>query len=233
MASSALYQKKNEKSGASAFYPEYSIQNTEYRPRELCSRGLPAQAGMTMIESLIWISIFTITMVSLMASVLYFYRTNKYAVEQSGAVTSAQRGIDKLVRTIREASYSSQGAYPVVSIGANDLIFYADVDNDPLIEKVHYYVSGTYLMQGITDATGAPPGYTTAEVVSVISDYVRNLYQGVTTFRYYDTSGAEITNYAQWVQVRFVRVNVVVNVDPNKLPNQLNMNSSAALRNLK
>src|SRR3989338_1227610 len=126
MASSALYQKKNEKSGASAFYPEYSIQNTEYRPRELCSRGLPAPAGMTMIESLIWISIFTITMVSLMASVLYFYRTNKYAVEQSGAVTSAQRGIDKLVRTIREASYSSQGAYPVVSIGANDLIFYAD-----------------------------------------------------------------------------------------------------------
>ena len=197
------------------------------------SRGLPAQAGMTMIESVIWISILTITLITLTSSIQYFYRTNKYAVEQSGAVTSAQRAIDKLVRAIREASYSSQGAYPVVSIGANDMVFYADVDTDPLIEKVHYYVSGTYLMQGITDATGDPPGYTTAEAASAISDYVRNLSVGVTTFRYYDASGAEITNYTQWARARFVQVNVAVNVDPNKLPNQLNISSSAAMRNLK
>ena len=194
---------------------------------------LKTNRGLTMIESAIWISILSVTLISLMTSILYFYRTNKYAIQQSSAVSSAQSGIERMVRTIREASYSSQGAFPIVSIGQNDFIFYADVDTDPLIEKIHYYISGTNLMQGITDATGDPPVYTTAEIASAISDYVRNLSEGVVTFRYYDTDGAEITNYAQRANVRFVRVNVVVNVDQNKLPNQLNLSSSAALRNLK
>jgi len=194
---------------------------------------LKTNRGLTMIESAIWISILSVTLISLMTSILYFYRTNKYAIQQSSAVSSAQSGIERMVRTIREASYSSQGAFPIVSIGQNDFIFYADVDTDPLIEKIHYYISGTNLIQGTTDATGDPPVYTTAEIASAISDYVRNLSEGVVTFRYYDTDGAEITNYAQRANVRFVRVNVVVNVDQNKLPNQLNLSSSAALRNLK
>lgn len=190
-------------------------------------------AGMSLIEAVIWISILTMVLVALNSSLLYFYRTNRYAVEQSTAVTSAQRGIDKLVRTIREASYSSQGAFPIVSIGANDFVFYADVDADPLIEKVHYYVSGTDLIGGITDATGDPPVYTSAEATSTLSSYVHNLDQNVPTFRYYDANGTEITDYTQWANVRFVNVSLVVNVDPNKLPNQLTMSSSAALRNLK
>ncbi|MDO8521756.1 MAG: hypothetical protein Q7S08_00520 [bacterium] len=189
--------------------------------------------GMTLLEAAVWVSILTLVLLALNASLLFFYRTNKYAVEQSTAVTSAQHGIDRLVRIIREASYSSQGAFPVVSTGANDFVFYADVDADLLIEKVHYYISGTNLMQGITDATGDPPGYTTAEATSTLSDYVRNISQNVSTFRYYDVNGAEITDYSKWANVRFVNVNLAVNVDPNKLPNQLTMSSSAALRNLK
>lgn len=191
------------------------------------------QAGLTLIEVVVWISVLSAVLLAITTSLLYFYRVNKYVIEQSGAVTSAQRSVERLVRTIREAAYSSQGAFPIVSIGANDFIFYADADADPLIEKVHYYVSGTNLVGGVTDATGDPPGYTTAEATSTLSDYVRNLDQGVATFRYYDGSGAEITDYAQWANVRFVKVSVAVNVDPNKLPNQLILNSSAALRNLK
>src|SRR3989338_10124058 len=49
-------------------------------------------AGITMVETVIWIAIFTIVMLALTSSVQSFYRTNKYAVEQAGAVSSAQRG---------------------------------------------------------------------------------------------------------------------------------------------
>ncbi|MDO8481939.1 MAG: hypothetical protein Q7S75_02570 [bacterium] len=193
----------------------------------------PRSRGMMLLEAIVWVFVLTIVLLALTTSLLYFYKVNRYAIEQSNAVTSTQRGIDNLVRTIREAAYSSQGAFPIVSIGANDFVFYADTDADPLIEKVHYYVSGTKLMQGITDATGDPPGYTVAEVSSVLSDYVRNLTQSINAFRYYDGSGVEITNYAQWANVRFVQVNLAVNVDPYKLPNQLVLNSSASIRNLK
>jgi len=186
-----------------------------------------------MIEVIVWVSVLAMVLLALTTSLLYFYRVNKYAIEQASAVLSAQHGVEKVIRTIREAAYSSQGAFPVVSIGANDFVFYSDTDADSLIEKVHYYVSGTGLMEGITNAIGDPPVYTSPEVLSTISDYVRNLDQGVATFRYYDVSGAEITNYTQWEKVRFVKVSIAVNVDPNKLPSQLILNSSAAMRNLK
>ena|SRR3989338_2889705 len=188
---------------------------------------------MTLIEAVVWISILTGVLLALTTSLLYFYRVNKYAIEQSGAVTSAQGGIDKLVRVIREAGYSSEGAFPVVSIAPNEFVFYADVDADPLIERVRLYIEGTNLTQGVTDAAGDPPSYASAETASTLAEYVRNLDQGVTTFRYYDGSGAEITDYAQWAKTRFVHVNIAVNVDPNRLPNQLTLSSSAALRNLK
>lgn len=188
--------------------------------------------GMTLVETVVWVSVLTIVFAALVEAALYFDRTGKFALEQASAVSSAQRGIDHMVRTIREAAYSSEGAFPIVSIGANDLVFYADIDQDPLIEKVHYFLQGSSLMQGVVDASGDPPGYTSAEASSPLSDYVRNASQGITTFRYFDGAGAEITDYARFADVRFVEVNAAVNVDPNKLPGLITLRSSAALRNL-
>lgn len=188
--------------------------------------------GVSFVETLVWIAVFMIAMLAIITTLLSFYRTNRYTLEQLDAVTSAQRALEETVKTIREGAYSSQGAFPIVSIGANDFVFYADVDNDALIERVHYYVSGTTLMRGILNPTGNPPDYTDTEETSSIAQYVRNTDQEITTFRYYDEIGSEITNYTNWTSVRFVSVNLAVNVNPAALPNQLTLNSSAAVRNL-
>lgn len=185
-----------------------------------------------MIEVLVSISVFTFAMLAIMQSILYFYRTNTYAIEQASAVSSAQKGVESVVKTIREAAYASNGAYPIVAIGATDVTFYADIDNDPLIERVRYYVSGTSLLRDVTDPLGDPPVYGAAQTTSLISDTVRNLDQAVTLFTYYDSAGANIADYARVADVRFVSMDIVVNVDPNRLPNQLTLRSSAALRNI-
>jgi Tfp pilus assembly protein PilV len=104
--------------------------------------------GLTFIETMIWIALMVAAISAIASTVAYFYRTNAYSLEQAGAVTSAQRGLDQIVRVVREASFSSQGAYPIVSVAPNELVFYADVDDDPLIERIHYYLSGTSLMRG-------------------------------------------------------------------------------------
>lgn len=187
---------------------------------------------MTIIEAMVWVGVFSSAMLAIMSTVSYFYRTNSYAIEQASAISSAQRGLEQIVKTIREGAYSSQGAFPIASIAANDLVFYADVDSDALIERIHYYLSGTNLMRGITEATGNPPDYSGAENAAIVADYVRNASQGITTFRYYDELGSEITNYANWTSVRFVKVTLAVNINPATLPNQLTLNSSAAIRNL-
>lgn len=188
--------------------------------------------GMTLIEVMVWVGVFVAAMLAVMTSLLSFYRANTYTLEQATAVTSAQRGIDRMVRTIREAGYSSQGAYPVVSMGTSTITFYADIDSDLFVERVHYYLQGTSILQGISDPTGDPPTYPGTEVVSTVSDNVRNASQNVVMFRYYDEAGAEITNFAQVQDVRFIVMNMVVNVDVNRLPNELTLRSSATMRNL-
>jgi hypothetical protein len=188
---------------------------------------------MTSLEAVVSVSIFLFAMIAVISSVQYFYRTNTYAIEQSSAVTSAQRGVASMVKTMREAAYASDGAYPVVSIGQNDITSYADIDADPQIERLRYYISGTSLMRDVTDPTGDPPVYGAAQTTSVVSESVRNIEQSVPLFRYYDMNGSLITDYTRIAYVRFIEMNVVVNVDPNRLPNQLILRSSAALRNLR
>lgn len=188
--------------------------------------------GMTGIETLVWIAVFTSAMLAITQSALYFYRTNSYTIQQASAVTSAQRGLDQTIRTIREATYASNGAYPIVSLAGSDLIFYADVDSDTEIERVHYYVTGTSLYVGTLNPSGNPAAYTGVESVSEISEYVRNVALGITPFTFFDEDGVQITNFSRIGDVRFITVNLVVNIDPNKLPEQLTLRSSAALRNL-
>jgi len=179
-----------------------------------------------------WIGMFVFTMGAVMSSILYFYRVNTVTINQASSVASAQHGVDKIVRTIREAAFASDGAYPVISLADNQFAFYADVDADAFIEKVRYYLNGTTIVEGIVNPSGDPPAYTGAEATSVISDYVRNTAENLVMFTYFDEDGAQVTNYANTADVRFVTVNVVVDIDTIKLPNPFFLRSSAAMRNL-
>lgn len=188
--------------------------------------------GMTLIETIVWVSVTTMIMLSIVQSVQYFYRTNSYTLEQASAVTSAQRGIENMIKTLREAAYSSNGAWPVIAMATSSFAFYADIDDDPFIERIRYFYDGQALRRGVIDPSGDPPVYTNPEVVSVISEYVRN---GTSTplFQYYDVNGALMANLTRLTEVRFVQATVIVNINPNRMPNQFTLRSTAALRNLK
>src|SRR3989344_2162443 len=142
--------------------------------------------GLTLIETVIWIAMLTATMLAIVSTLLYFYRTNAYAIEQATAVSSGQRGLEQVIRVIREGAYSSEGAFPIVSISAHEFVFYAEIDSDSLIERVRYVLQGTTLVREVVDATGTPPAYTGVPTSSTVAEYVRNLDQGIMTFRYYD-----------------------------------------------
>lgn len=188
---------------------------------------------MTLIESLVWVAITSMLLLAIVQSVQYFYRTNSYAVEQGAAITSAQRGIESMIKTMREAAYSSNGAWPVISMATSSFSFYADIDSDPFLEQIRYFLDGHTLKRGVIDPSGDPPVYTSAESISVISDYVRNNDQSVVMFRYYDLDGALMTDLSKIAEVRFVEATVIVNINPFRMPNQFTLRSTAALRNLK
>ncbi|MDO8514527.1 MAG: type II secretion system protein [bacterium] len=188
--------------------------------------------GMTLIEALVWIAVFVMVMLALTTSVLYFYRTSNYAIQQASAISSAQRGIEALMKIVREASYASNGAYPVAEIATSSLTFYADADSDAAIERVHYYLQNNTLMKGVLDPSGDPPAYSGAEATSTISENLRNTALGVSLFTYYNKSGVQISDYTRIADVRFVSVVIYVDVDPGKTPTPIFLRSSAAMRNL-
>jgi len=194
--------------------------------------NMKTDSGFTLIETLVWVSMFVFVMGAIVISLLSFYRANTYTIEQAQAVSEARRGIERAVQQMREISFASDGAYPIISIEPNQFYFYSDIDSDPLVERVRIFTEGTYLRQGVTKALGDPLSYSGAEIVSTISEDVRNIEQSVTTFHYYDGDGNEILN-GDVTAVRFVTIDLVVNVSPDKLPNQLTLRSSATLRNLR
>ncbi len=190
--------------------------------------------GMTYVETIVWIAVFTSATIALGSSLVYFYRTAHYSIEQSSAIASVQHGMDTMIRTIREAAYASDGAYPIISLGNNEIRFYAHVnEQSPYVQKVRFYLSTTSLMQAITEPAGDPPVYGATETVSKLADYVRNIALATSTFTYYDDTGARMTDLSRIGSVRFVTMNVIVDVNVNDQPTQLTLRSSTALRNLR
>ena len=189
--------------------------------------------GLTLIEMLVTIAAVALVMTAIADSVLFFYRANTSSIEQSYQISSARRGVELLVRDIREAAYGDDGAYPVSSIGSTTLEFYSDTDRDASVERIRYSLVGDSFTRNVLDSSGNPPSYTGLGATSTAAFYVRNAEQGVAVFRYYGEDGAEITDYADVGDVRSVTVRLVVNVQPIRAPGEFTLQSSATLRNLR
>ena len=191
---------------------------------------------MTLVEILVSLSIFSIIIMAITYSVTAFYSYNAYGLEQSQAIDSARRGIEPSINNIREATYSDEGAYPIISAAANSFSFYSDVDRDNSIEKVRLYLetdTNTF-KKGLTESAGDPPTYDSQpETLFTLADNVRNVEQSVNIFKYYDNTGTEVINLSNVSSIAFVTMSVIVNVNPVRAPNDFTLRASAALRNLK
>jgi hypothetical protein len=96
--------------------------------------------AFTLIETLVAIFIFVILMISLSFFIFNFYRLHSYSWQQSLAISEAKRGIEKMVKEIREAREGENGAYPIEYAGDKEIIFYSDIDNDGKAERVRYFL---------------------------------------------------------------------------------------------
>lgn len=189
---------------------------------------------MTLIETAVWIGIFAAVMVTLTASLLSFYKTNRYLLQESNAISNAQHGMDTVVRTIRTIAYSSSGAYPLISIAPNQFSFYSKISKgNSYIQQVRFFLQGSQLMQGVIQPAGNPITYASStEIVTTLARYVQNINYATSTFFYYDKNGTQITNFSRFSDPRFVTINLIVDVSTTSSPTYLILTSSAALRNL-
>ena len=189
---------------------------------------------MTLLEAIIWLSVFVVILTAIVSSLRYTYRGQRFAFEQADATRSARVGIERSVRDFREASYADNGAYPIVSLATSTATFYSDYDNDDKIERVRYFLDGTTLKRGITESSGDPAVYaTSSESVSTLSTDVRNTAINTPLFTYFDRAGAAMADLSDVDALAFVVVRLVVNLHPERAPDDFELRSSAALRNVR
>jgi len=182
---------------------------------------------------IVTVSIAAIIMISIANSVLFFYKANTNSIEQAYQIDNARKGVVLLVRDIREATYADNGAYPLVTMASTSITFYSDTDRDNQTERITYELKGTSFKRAVLEPSGTPAIYNGAAATSSVSEYMRNVQDGIPVFRYYDKNNTEVTNSARIADVVSVSVSTIVNIVTTRAPGEFTLSSRATLRNLR
>ena len=196
-------------------------------------RSVAAERGFTLLEVMVLVSVLILIVIAIVSATRFVYRGQRFAFEQADATRSARIGIERAVRDLREAAYADDGAYPIFAMSTSTITFYSDFDNDQSIERVRYFLDGTDFKKGVVEASGDPPAYVSSEVISIVSDNTRNAEINTPLFTFYDKVGVLLTDYTEVDDLAFVVVRMVVNLHPERAPDDFELRSSATLRNVK
>jgi type II secretory pathway pseudopilin PulG len=193
------------------------------------------KSGMTLVETVVAISIYVVLMLAVFSSITSLYKTNAYALEQSNEVNSARRGITEWNRDAKEMITAEDGTWPLAIIEPHRMGYYSDTDQDDSVEYVLYELTGTTLTKSVFNPSGTPVSYnlTTPDEVQTLSTYVQNINQSTSTFSYFDNGGNQLTSTSPILDVRYIRSQLIVNIDPIRNPGEFMLRSSLAPRNLK
>ncbi len=190
---------------------------------------------MTLVEMVVVIGIYMLLIGMIFTAAQSLYQSNSYTTAQAGEVDNARRGMTKLSRDLREMTYAEDGTFPVAAMEEHRIGFYSDIDKDDSVEFVEYELATTTLYKRTYNATGSPPTYNLAspDLEEILSLYVQNINQGTSTFLYYDTNNTALASTSLLTDVRYIRAQIIVNIDPLRSPGEFMLRSGVAPRNLK
>jgi len=197
-----------------------------------------SQKGVTLLETLIAVGVFAFASVVVFAFVTDGFKIQSFALDQSTAMSEARRGVETMVREIRESQVADNGAYTIVTANPQEFSFYSDIDKDSSVERIRYFLEGTDFKRGVIEPRDNPVSYLQQdEVVTVITRFVRN--GSAPIFTYYngdwpgDTVNNPLSDPVDLSEVRFLHVSMTINVRPNVAPTDFNLETDVQMRNLK
>jgi prepilin-type N-terminal cleavage/methylation domain-containing protein len=198
-------------------------------------KTLQLHRGMTLVEMLVVIALTTILSGMIASSIYYLYEYNAYSLAQASEVDNARRALARMTNDLREMTYAEDGSFPLVVKEEHLVSFYSDIDYDNSVEYVEYEVATSTLYKRTYNATGNPPTYnlTSPDEEIILSEYVQNFLEATSTFKYYDVNGTQLDVTDLLTDVRYIRAQVIVNVNPIQAPGEFVLRTSVAPRNLK
>lgn len=193
-----------------------------------------SRRGFTFIEMMVVLAVSTLSLIAVTGIIVSIYRANDYALEQAFAIDQARRGVLDMVQYIREATISDAGAFPIVAAGTSTFTFYSNMDESSDVERVRYFLDDDDVFKrGIIKPSGDPVQYTGGEKEIIIAENVRNVANATDIFTFYDEDGLEVTNLSEVTDMTFVKVNLIININPARAPEDFTLRSGVTIRNLK
>lgn len=192
--------------------------------------------GFTLVETLVVISIYTIMLLAVTYSIQLLYQHNAYQLAQAEEIDTARQGLTIWVRDAREMTFAEDGSYPLVVATTSRIGFFSDVDRDDMVEYVEYALSSTTLYKYSYNPVGNPLIYSTStpDTTETLSVFVQNALQNQPIFSFYNASGTPVMDPQNEISnIRFVKMRIIINIDPIRAPGEFLLEGSATPRNLK
>lgn len=197
------------------------------------------RSGLTLVETLVSIAIFVIGIEGFTLLFANAWRNNAYTLEMGQSSMAVSQGADLITKHLRSARQADNGAYPIKSADSNDLVFYSDYDDDGVTERLHIYKNGQDILMGVTDPIGTmPKTYPSADdSTRVVASRIVNA-DTEPIFYYYDKdyagnpSQAALAVPANVSRIRLVRLHLKINIDPNRAPDNIELQTFVEIRNL-
>lgn len=191
--------------------------------------------GFTVVEVMVVMAISIILITALLRFLVAGYPLSSVTLLQSNSNETARIQLNRIAKEMRKLRYSDTGAYPLVEMLPQRMVFYANIDNDAETEQVRYELDGINLIRGITNPSGDPIEYDSDDEVSTI--VARNIRNGTgEIFTYYNGDYPDDTTPltpADVTEVKYVQFHLLIDANTEKDPGAVEITSQVQLRNLK
>ncbi len=194
-------------------------------------------AGMTLAETLIALSIFVAIMVAVstfQANVFSYQRSVSSSLETA---QNAQVLLKVIMKELRSMAPGGNGAYPLTSAATSSITFFSDINGDGIVEQVTYTLLGNTIYKAVIKPSGSPAIYNFAsQATTTLVTNVRNSF-ATPVFQYYDGNfdgtTAALSQPISVTMVQLINVTLTLDIDPNRSPLPISYSAKVELRNLK
>ena len=193
--------------------------------------------GFTLIELIIAIAVLVIMAVAISAFFINLYKEQGSDIARIKRIDVASRTIETMSSEIRKMNRAENGVFPLEIVQEQTLVFYSDVDNDGLTERIEYSLDEsdeTILERKLTEP-GDSLDYSGEEIITTVVDGIRNGTELL--FRYYDENytGSEdsLTEPINVTSVKMIEIILDINPSEKYLSSPLRVETKVHPRNLK
>ena len=191
-------------------------------------------AGMTLVEGLMALSIFTMAFLMVSGFIIYGYDYHMKVTEESLATDRVNLNIQKLTEELRTMRNGENAAFPLETALANEVAFYADVTKDGEADEVTYFLDGNELWKKIIEPQGNGQYLEQQAELSQVGSKITN-DDDAPIFHYWglDADGNQVLlDYPVDVS-EVVFVEVTLRTEITKLDKERIVSSKVFLRNLR